>query len=276
MIAKLRNTLLRNKIMEISSDNLYHYTCKENLKTILLEGFKPSYCREVLIGADNNKYDIAVPMVCFCDLPSELAEKHRINYKSNYAIGLSSDWRIRNRLNPLLYLVENSLIWKQFSELLTLIADMKFKDSNKKMANSLNTSIAGFYFTDPDISKLKNIYFSIITEAKLFKGKRYDSNGNMICEDYNFYNEREWRFVDDSLEKYIILKNDTLEKIRQQIPINNHLLKFNIKDIRHIIVEKQNEIDEFKKILELNSIIGGEESSVPFDISSIKITPLDK
>lgn len=258
---------------KISSDNLYHYTNKESLISILQNGFKPSYCRELIVGS-SKKIDFAVPMVCFCDIPFELSEDHRKKYNCNYAIGLSKEWRIKNRLNPIMYLNEYSILWENISDIFNLIIEMEHKESMEIENKLSKDGISYLYNNPPEVAKLKNILFSMITMMKPYIGIRYDSKGNSLCDNYKFYDEREWRFVLESLPKYIINENGDFEKIKKQ-PINNHFLKFNIQDIRHIILNNKDEKNEINELLKSKTPIGGNHINESFDISLIKITSIN-
>jgi hypothetical protein len=47
------------------------------------------------------------PMISFCDLPLSLAKDQFSKY-GNYAIGLSKEWGVANKLNPVIYIEQNS------------------------------------------------------------------------------------------------------------------------------------------------------------------------
>lgn len=86
---------------EISSDNLHHFTHSfEVLQTILLNGFYPHITEEdisfILKYIPNAK--AGFPIVCFCDLPSNLLKIHKKRY-GNYGLSLSKEWGIKNGIN---------------------------------------------------------------------------------------------------------------------------------------------------------------------------------
>jgi len=110
----------------ISTDILYHYTWnKENLLSILENGFKPNYSLEKLglfkekeifkhilsfIGDFSKQEDIndefAIPMICFCDIPLNLVANH-INIYGKYSIGLTKEWGVKQGICPVLYVPES-------------------------------------------------------------------------------------------------------------------------------------------------------------------------
>ena len=109
--------------MKSSSASLFHYTKKANgLFGIIEHGFRYSYCFEVfdetisrfiyrpavemakLLCSYEEKYGIAIPMICFCDIPISRADGHRANY-GDFCIGLNKEM-VRAQLpniNPVLY-----------------------------------------------------------------------------------------------------------------------------------------------------------------------------
>lgn len=86
--------------MAVSANTLFHFTEKDRLKNILLNGFLPSYSLEDLSNAtpEGSPYSAAhTPMVCFCDLVFSQIKKH-IDFYGNYGIGLRKDsWGQKKR-----------------------------------------------------------------------------------------------------------------------------------------------------------------------------------
>ena len=120
----------------IKSNSLFHFTPKEEyLLDILENGFWPRYCFEDiewLIPKDlknelekqeednfletltkelvkSNISSIAYPMSCFCDIPLSKITAHTDFYGS-FGLGMTKEWGIRKRLNPIFYLSDNSII----------------------------------------------------------------------------------------------------------------------------------------------------------------------
>ena len=86
----------------IHPNTLFHFTKKlTNLQSILQNGLRFSYCFEEF--GDGN--GIALPMVCFCDIPLLRTPQHRKRY-GNYMIGLTKDFFRQDttfKLNPVMY-----------------------------------------------------------------------------------------------------------------------------------------------------------------------------
>ena len=66
------------------ADSFYHFTPKkEHLFSIIENGFYPRYCIEnydYLLRKYKHDPTIAIPMVCFCDIPITFIEGHVENY----------------------------------------------------------------------------------------------------------------------------------------------------------------------------------------------------
>ena len=85
-----------NELKEtISSNSLFHFTnSAERLVGILKHTFRPRYCLEDLrmftTSLDEDEegswLELAIPMVCFCDIPLSKI-KHHLTFYGNYGIG---------------------------------------------------------------------------------------------------------------------------------------------------------------------------------------------
>jgi hypothetical protein len=203
--------------VNISSNTLFHFTNSlENLESILRDKFLPYYCFE-------DKIDRAIPMVCFCDLPlSQL--KYHISVYGNYGIGLKKDWGILNKLNPVIYLSNDSVLDFQFMYMLN-----EFSPKLDVAINSINY-IYGY--------------------LKPFKGD-FEKNG-IWHKDYPFYNEREWRYIlspGDMDEKIFLTRKEyEIKKQNKDIFIKDRL-DFNAYDIKYLIIKSESEIHKIIEII---------------------------
>ena len=98
----------------ISSNTLFHFTPKiERLKKILLNGFRPNYCMENLDAIQKKGEAVlnplAIPMVCFCDLPLSQISKHCVHY-GNYGLGMKKDWAKDYGISPVIYVYQDAQI----------------------------------------------------------------------------------------------------------------------------------------------------------------------
>lgn len=112
----------------ISASTLLHFTDGiESLKGILENGFRFSYCYEeynnaiifnndhrenanFFIGTNRTKRGVAIPMICFCDIPLLRAQEHAECY-GKYIIGIDKNYAetLYKDLNPVLYLFSNRM-----------------------------------------------------------------------------------------------------------------------------------------------------------------------
>ena len=58
-------------------------------------------------------------MICFCDIPLHLIADH-INEYGQYGLGLSREWALKGKLNPVFYYQMNSLLFDEFDSMMTL------------------------------------------------------------------------------------------------------------------------------------------------------------
>lgn len=171
----------------INASSLLHFTnSMDTLKGILEKGFRFSYCCEKVSATINmnelhpeganffrpsphiNSH-IAIPMICFCDIPLTRAKSHS-NIYGKFIVGIDKDTAItvfKDSLNPVMY--RNSM-WIDYA--LSDLSVIKAKIEN----------IEGCYNYKRSLNQLIGIskpYYGT------FKG----------IEDYCYYDEREWRIL---------------------------------------------------------------------------------
>jgi hypothetical protein len=216
--------------MAINTQTLIHFTNKlENLESILSGDFLPQMSVEdtTFIG---RSFKVALPMVCFCDIPLHLVSEHMAAY-GKYGIGLSKDWGIRSGLNPVVYLVENSPITESFRN----VVDFLLRKGNQ----------ASFEKSEESIIPQRNLAFDFINKIKPYSGKNPKTGKDKV-----FYDECEWRFcpnIFDIHAKTGLIPFFFEEDLAQALPtIKSALKKFPLtyspNDIRYIFVESEEEI----------------------------------
>lgn len=216
--------------MAISSNSIIHYTDTfDNIKSILLEGFRIKYCAEKLIVDKKTSSLAAHPMISFCDIPLSQSHKHFDAY-GKFGIGLSKRWAKKLGINPVLYIDEKSSISKTIGELL--------KERRNKSSNLTVDQ--------------KNKILRIKSFTKNYSGLL--KRGEIEIVDYKYYDEREWRYVPESKDlkgaKFSIHLMDYLkDKDKYNSQIADIRIGFSAKDITYIIVEKTNEIPKLIKVL---------------------------
>lgn len=230
------NLTIKSKYMGLSSNVLWHQTDKDGLKGILSEkGFFYSYSLEN-ISCKDTIFKAAFPMVSVCDFPlSEFGEY--IQRYGNYSIGLSREWGIKKGFTPVWYCEENSPALKIQME------------HFYKIQNQLNDVIAE-----------KTEYERFIYLLSYIKNYERELPKRQYTI-YRFYDEREFRTVPtpqilewNGIEVFL----NEEEYKRYKMRTGNSLIKsmkvpFEWEDIRFIIVENEDNINEFRRIIERGS-----------------------
>jgi len=178
-------------------------------------------------------------MVSFCDLPLSQVRTHLRIY-GNYGIGLRKDWGKANGVSPVLYSYRES----------------SFLDHLRKV---IHENLDEGSRNEPLNPKFYRRVFGILSFLKQYEGdfKRRDQD----YPNLRFYNEREWRYVPDTIPEDLQQRqrpeykdlsecliseefNDpiTLQENNRSIAQDFFRIKFQPKDIKYIIVADENEI----------------------------------
>lgn len=263
----------------ISASSLLHFTSGiDALKGILEKGFRFSYCYEeynnaivfnnghkehasFFIGSNGTKKGVAIPMICFCDIPLLRVQEHAKCY-GKYIIGIDKNYAeaLYQSLNPVLYLFSNRIDLS--------LCDISISKENFKCERTY------------DYSQSVN---HLIAYSKRYRG--FDLYRN---KETCFYDEREWRIVipdggrvdglswiwniefksKDEYKEYIRPYNEKLQSSEaaylrfiefQENEDENHFCNF----ITHIVVSEDKEIPGLiKYILNTeNKLFGYEDIS---------------
>ena len=237
--------------MNVSANSLFHFTIKfAHLQDIISSGFKYRTCVEELPlpGYENCPFDQfgiithvqQVPVVCFCDLPLGQSSEHREQY-GQYAIALSKEWGMRSGVTPIRYVHRDSpdFVSTTSSKIMDMPVHLE-KHGNDVFQFCARVLRDGRHFpapTNEDIANLPapmrnllemvNAEFHALLEhsrnlmpfVRIYEGEWTDRatgrQGHRV-----FYDEREWRAA--STEP-------------------NAMLQFKFADIRHIIVQTEDE-----------------------------------
>jgi hypothetical protein len=216
----------------VSSNVLFHFTKSVvAMKGILKDGFAPHYCLEYSLDeADKNAAAKgssplrAAPMVCFCDLPMSLIERHLREY-GNFGIGLKKSWGLQNGVAPVIYTHSKAKTRPPISRL---------------TSKALN---------EGDSSAQRDADF-LAAYSKPFEGPAW--RNNRVQKKVRFYDEREWRYVPviRGTEPLFLAKNDydntskrnaihqTLKK-KHALPITPNIIQYLIlpyhKDEKNVL-----------------------------------------
>ena len=225
-----------NLYMGISSNVLWHQTKKRGLWGIIRNKcLYFSYSVESVTSTIYNA-EFAYPMVSVCDLPLSETGAFLKKY-GNYTIGFTSDWGKRNHFSAVWYCDKNSFALKTildlFAQKIGAFGDDDTKDTNYQ----------------------KIIY--ILSYVKQYEGPLPKRN----YKKYRFYDERELRCVPDAEtlgqigEKTILWDYLSYKKAHNDSSLlpKSLCVPFEWDDIKYIIVEKENEKAELKRMIEKKS-----------------------
>ncbi len=193
--------------------SLFHFTKDlETLFLILENGFWPRFCYEDISWCSDESFYLNA-MVCFCDIPLPKLDEHTEFY-GRYGIGMTREWGIKNGLNPLMYVSEDSVA---------------------------STSLAGM-LQNPDPANEHGKVDAMITLAftKPLSGKMMMGESEV---EKAFYEECEWRYVDVStggLHPIEVSEAKDLEHHNNKT--KEHSLSFEPSDVRYILLEHKDDV----------------------------------
>lgn len=264
------------------TSSLFHYTSMECLKAILREGFYPNYCKEDFSIGEKD-YIVGIPMVSFCDIPLTRAASFMDRYKS-YAISLKKEWALEKGINPILYINNMNIIsalqlYKNHEN--ALLDKVKEYGGNEY-------SISVLLNKSGDIPELVN-FINMCTSSSANRylwgfSKKYWNRERDICN----YEENEWRYIVPEFEdvkwlwggseydKWRGSKED--EKPQANASLKQCKLQFEVSDITHLIVKKDEDVFNLIEYINVLDFIAGsnELSDSNKSILISKITTVDK
>ena len=253
--------------MKSSSASLFHYTKKANgLFGIIEHGFRYSYCFEVfdetisrfiyrpavemakLLCSYEEKYGIAIPMICFCDIPISRADGHRANY-GDFCSGLhrrdGHDTRLRPHSQPHVRCV------------LPAAGHRRYLFSGGMAHRSGN---------------LPRLNIDAIPAVKLLL--------SLVKTDISKYDEREWRiFWEENIDIEFGLTEEIFNQKRDEFNnrISNQYATFDSNIINHIIVPTESCIPcTIDKIKRSSTILGKVATDDDKEMLITKITTFER
>lgn len=206
--------------MVISSQALFHFTKRvDDIFQVFERGFSARYCLEDFSGffgeAGSSKWQWALAMVCFCDLPLSQLGEH-VHFYGCYGIGMTKEWGIASGINPVLYLHPRSDL----------------------AAHILPKVKEGVGAGHPE---LHGDYLELLRYIKPYEGY-VDIDGKVHHK--RFYDEKEWRWVPQpaphllTREEYLNSKRN--EAAHRKLAEIGRLF-FKPEDVKYIIVAKEAE-----------------------------------
>jgi hypothetical protein len=249
----------------LSANTLFHFTSNiDNIINILKNEFSPRYCMEKFEFIGSNNLEIAIPMVCFCDIQLAQILNHIENY-GGYGIGLSKEWGVSNGINPVAYSIKGSVATEAISK---VDVDMRILKNSGEITGEILTDLS------QSIDLLSHfIFFMKPYEGQAWNKKSFDGSHT------RFYDEREWRYIPDlnciktNKIRWFLNKDEYLnEDFRRDNNVRMSeisKLSFSPDDIKYIVVNSEDEI--LKLCKEIDNIKGDNYSQNKLNILKTRI-----
>lgn len=251
---------------ESTENSLYHFKSKKEYLISILEdfSFKPRYNTETVIlkKVDGSKVlNINIPMICWTDVPLERIGIHTTRYGC-YGIGVTKIWALKNLVNPVIYLIQDTGLANSLHNLVEIILEI-----GEELENDSNLKKRIARFTGP-LFHAHNMLSQYI--------KPYSFQGlNNIQEERKFYDEKEWRYIPEAQFPNINLNiptnisKDELESINSKL--SDFKLKFSHEDLDAIIISNNSEKEEIEGVILKSLKTRNEEDKFEEIISKIII-----
>ena len=221
------------------ASSLFHFTKELKTLQVILENKKlrASYNIEDIRGFYPDEQFLAVPMLCFCDIPLKfVSDNHTENY-GGFGLGFKKEWGIRHGINPIMYRTKNSFI-EQYILTLTGETQSIFVELEKFKKSQEFEFVSEFENINFSVNNLKSSVLNLAGFIKIYE--------DSLAKEVNYYLEREWRWVPGQTAKIFSASNSKqtkidINKIYYKDP---DFLNFTLDDLRYIIVEKNSDIVE--------------------------------
>ena len=186
-------------------------------------------------------------MVCFCDIPLSQTTEHMDRY-GKYAIGLSKGWGEARKIAPVLYGHSGTPLLDALIAYRKLL--LKFKVTS-----------------DPDPAARRNALEAgrLVYYFKAYEGDARQADGKI--RHTRFYDEREWRYVPDSIEDCPTISREAMADPNARLAVEAYLatcsrLMFRPQDVTHIIVATDADIPPLLEGLADAGILQGNDASL--------------
>lgn len=261
----------------IRTSCLFHFMREMDvLKSILKTGIIPNFCKEDLHYYKRGLI-LGIPMVSFCDIPLTRTTDFKERY-GEFAIGLSKEWAIKNRINPILYVNDLSIL----TSLGFLNTYRLSLEEEVKKHGGDDTSIP-LDFSPKSLEGIKYFFNRNNAREAVYSlygyVKKYISPGKE-GEQVN-YLENEWRYVvtgsgidwkwsEDEYTKW----RGAGKKPEPSKALKDNKLKFGVEDVSYVIVESDGQIAEMVDYIQSLTCVGGNEETISDEDRKILLTKI--
>lgn len=234
------------------SSSVFHFTKRYDVLKLILgqKRLRSSLNLEAARDLYTSQYYIAIPMICFCDIPLKYVAEEHVKRYGKYGVGFTKEWAIKNQIQPILYRPNGSVVNKVTTGLEERQKSIaKVVQTLKSMDNSVvRSSIEALTKDATQITKLTK---QIGTVSKAYSDVREN------------YLDREWRYIDSSYDPIFV--NDETERTSlnneyQDLKLDSMYLNFTLNDIEHIIVPSNKEVTRLLSII--NELTGESEEEL--------------
>lgn len=226
------------------SSSLFHFTRKiSNLKLILKgKKFRASYNIENVQAFFPNENYLAIPMVCFCDIPLKFISNNHTKRYGFFGLGLKKEWGLKNKINPISYRTKESSSEWFFHD---LMVQLSYSTRVVERLKSLQFSAEGILQTE--LERLEYINSMLLDRALKIAGFVKPYTDDNTGKERNNYLDREWRWVPNEVESIFCESNDEARRgeiNEKYFNLNPDYLTFEVEDLKYLIVRKRSEIDK--------------------------------
>lgn len=196
------------------------------------EALIPRFYPETVDYLDIDMHHVAYPVICFCDINLHKIDEH-MNFYGGYGIAFSKKWGIRNGVQPLQYINPHSILHDDFSVAFKAAMECETEDFAQ------NYLLSQMYYMKPIEGTMER---------------------DGVEKPKNFTDECEWRYIPNvKVEGLPQAISDaeifSLATLNQTISIKESCwLKFEVKDIKYIIVQTDNEFTRLNELIEAKPI----------------------
>lgn len=176
------------------ASSLFHFT--GNLTTILkiIEGkfLRASLNLESVEDFFPGKKFISTPMVCFCDIPLKFISDNHTGRYGKFGLGFKKDWGIRNKINPILYRIDNSDFSISFNKSSSDVSEIIRKIESIRSLSEIKLS---------ELEDIKYLLGLLQTNSEKMAGFVKPYEEVLEKNSRNNYIDREWRWVPEISKK---------------------------------------------------------------------------
>lgn len=226
------------------SSSLFHFTRKiSNLKLILRgKKFRASYNIENVQAFFPNESYLAIPMVCFCDIPLKFITDNHTKRYGYFGLGFRKEWGLKNKINPISYRTKESSSEKFFHD---LMVQVNFSREEVQGLKLLLNSSDGMFQTE--FERIEYANSMILDRAIKIAAYVKPYLDNDTGKERNNYLDREWRWVPNDVESTFCESNNEIRRgeINQKYFNGNpDYLTFEVEDLNYFIVRKRSGINK--------------------------------